>query len=327
MKKIIFSIFAIAVSVSLFAQDPSATQITLNSEDGNSNSLTLMEKTTFAPIYDATSTAFTGTLANTHNVNVYATYNTNKISIYKAKTLINVPMVVVTNADVATKQHYTLSFTVSKGRIMKLYDVVLDSMIYMNNGTSYAFEVTTANCPSYVANTHTTISDRFIIEPQFVPSTDPLQVCSDYDAIRIVTNPFTRKVKDYNRFPLITFACENSDIISYHCYDPTQDHEDFLKMLEPFGRPVFCTEYMARTRGCTFESTLPLLREHKVAAFNFGLVNGATQCHYDWNQLIEGKKIPWPEEPALWFHDILLPDGTPWDEKETDWLKDFLRCR
>lgn len=194
MKKIIFSIFAIAVSVSLFAQDPSATQITLNSEDGNSNSLTLMEKTTFAPIYDATSTAFTGTLANTHNVNVYATYNTNKISIYKAKTLINVPMVVVTNADVATKQHYTLSFTVSKGRIMKLYDVVLDSMIYMNNGTSYAFEVTTANCPSYVANTHTTISDRFIIEPQFVPSTDPLQVCSDYDAIRIVTNPFTTNI-------------------------------------------------------------------------------------------------------------------------------------
>lgn len=141
----------------------------------------------------------------------------------------------------------------------------------------------------------------------------------------IVTNPFTRKVKYYNRFPLITFVCENSDIISYHCYDPTQDHEDFLKMLEPFGRPVFCTEYLARTRGCTFESTLPLLREHKVAAYSFGLVNGATQCHYEWNRVEDGQKVPFSEEPELWFHDIFLPDGTPWDESEVSWLRAFLK--
>lgn len=140
----------------------------------------------------------------------------------------------------------------------------------------------------------------------------------------VITNPFTRKVKYYERFPIITYACENSDVISYHCYDSTQDHEDFLKMLEPFGRPIFCTEYLARTRGCTFQSTLPLLREHKVAAYNFGLVNGATQCHYDWNQVKDGMKIPWPEEPSLWFHDILLPDGSPWDKKEVKWLKTFL---
>lgn len=140
----------------------------------------------------------------------------------------------------------------------------------------------------------------------------------------VITNPFTRKVKYYKRFPIITFACEHSDIISYHCYDPTRDHEDFLSMLEPFGRPVFCTEYMARTRGCTFESTLPLLKEHKVAAYSFGLVNGATQCHYEWNDVIDGEKVPFTEEPQLWFHDILRPDGTPQYEEEVQWLRGFL---
>lgn len=140
----------------------------------------------------------------------------------------------------------------------------------------------------------------------------------------VITNPFTRKVKYYERFPIITYACENSDVISYHCYDPTQEHEDFLKMLEPFGRPVFCTEYMARTRGCTFESTLPLLKAHKVAAYSFGLVNGTTQCHYEWNKAENGVKIPFEEEPELWFHDILLSDGTPRYPEEVDWLKNFL---
>lgn len=143
----------------------------------------------------------------------------------------------------------------------------------------------------------------------------------------VITNPFTRIRKYFERFPIITFACENSDIISYHCYDPTKDHADFLKMLEPYGRPIFCTEYMARTRNSTLENTLPLLKDHKVAAYNFGLVNGATQCHYDWNNVVDGQKIVWEEEPELWFHDILNPDGSAKYPEEVEWLKDFLISR
>ncbi|MCQ2181767.1 MAG: hypothetical protein MJY50_06895 [Bacteroidales bacterium] len=141
----------------------------------------------------------------------------------------------------------------------------------------------------------------------------------------VITNPFTRKVKYYERFPIITYACEHSDIISYHCYDSTEEHEAFLKMLEPFGRPVFCTEYMARTRGCTLQSTLPLLKGHKVAAYNFGLVNGATQCHYEWNTVEDGVKVPFEQEPELWFHDLLNPDGSARYPEEIEWLDDFLK--
>ncbi len=141
----------------------------------------------------------------------------------------------------------------------------------------------------------------------------------------VITNPFTRKVKYYERFPIITYVCENSDVISFHCYDGTEEMEAFLKMLEPFGRPLFCTEYMARTRGCTFGSSLPLLKEHKVAAYSFGLVNGATQCHYEWNTTVDGEKVTFENEPGLWFHDIFKKDGTPFDPEETAWLKAFLK--
>ena len=140
----------------------------------------------------------------------------------------------------------------------------------------------------------------------------------------VITNPFTRKVKYYERFPIITFACENSDVISFHCYDGTEEMQAFLDMLKPFGRPIFCTEYMARTRGCTFESSLPLMRENKVSAYSFGLVNGATQCHYEWNAVVDGEKVPASGEPELWFHDILLPDGSPRYPEEVEWLRSFL---
>lgn len=141
----------------------------------------------------------------------------------------------------------------------------------------------------------------------------------------IITNPFTRKVKYYERFPLITFSCENSDILSYHCYDSPQDHEDFLKMLRPFNRPIFCTEYLGRTRGSLFETTLPILRENKVAAYSFGLVNGATQCQYEWNKVEDGVKIPFGEEPELWFHDIFRADGSPWSEDEVKAIKVLIK--
>lgn len=141
----------------------------------------------------------------------------------------------------------------------------------------------------------------------------------------VITNPFTRKVKYYERFPIITFACENSDIISFHCYDGTDEQQAYLNMLKPFNRPIFCTEYMARTRGCTFSSTLPLFKENKVAAYSFGLVNGASQCHYPWNEIRDGKKIAFDNEPEIWFHDILYPDGTPWCAEEVEFIKDIAR--
>jgi len=141
----------------------------------------------------------------------------------------------------------------------------------------------------------------------------------------VITNPFTRKVKYWERFPIITFVCENSDILSYHCYDLPQDQLDFISMLSGFNRPILCTEYLGRTRGSRFESTLPVLKGHRIAAYSFGLVNGVTQCHYPWNDVVDGQKVPFESEPELWFHDIFRDDLTPWSESEVEWLKRFLK--
>lgn len=141
----------------------------------------------------------------------------------------------------------------------------------------------------------------------------------------VITDPFVARLKHMHRFPTITFCCENSDVISYHCYDPTEQTELFIRLLSGYDRPLFCTEYLGRQRNCTFENTLPVLKENKVAAYNFGLTHGATQCQYEWNQVVNGEKIPFTEEPELWFHDILHEDGTPWNPVEVEFIKECIK--
>lgn len=121
--------------------------------------------------------------------------------------------------------------------------------------------------------------------------------------------------------PIISFLGENCDVMSMHCYyDDTL--EDFVAYMEQFGRPVMCTEYMARPLS-TFEKSLPVFKEHKIGAFNFGLVCGKIQCQIPWAKFTGGK--PMLEDPDPWFHDILREDGSPWNAEEYEWLKQTIR--
>ena len=71
---------------------------------------------------------------------------------------------------------------------------------------------------------------------------------------------------------------------------------------------------------------MPVLKKEKVAAYDFGLVKGAMQCHYEWNKVdAGGNKIPFTEEPDLWFHDILYPDGTPYNVSEVGFIKSITK--
>ncbi|MEJ7678592.1 MAG: cellulase family glycosylhydrolase [Segetibacter sp.] len=45
------------------------------------------------------------------------------------------------------------------------------------------------------------------------------------------------------------FQFENNDVITYHNYDKENVHAKVIDSLKAFGRPLICTEYMARTRG------------------------------------------------------------------------------
>ena len=46
--------------------------------------------------------------------------------------------------------------------------------------------------------------------------------------------------------------------------------------------PLFCTEYVARGGGNTFESVMPILKKDKIAAINWGFVAGKTNTIYPW---------------------------------------------
>lgn len=114
---------------------------------------------------------------------------------------------------------------------------------------------------------------------------------------------------------------ENSDIVTYHTYEDVNAHQHMVDTLKKYGRPMVCTEYMARTQNSLFQTILPMLRKENVGAINWGLVAGKTQTIFSWETI----NAPCPtDEPELWFHDIFRQDGTPYCQEEVDCIKSVL---
>jgi len=103
-----------------------------------------------------------------------------------------------------------------------------------------------------------------------------------------------------------------ADIISFHHYGPLSVLKPKLDMVRSQRRPALCTEYMSRGRGCTLQVYLPFFKQEQIACYNWGLVAGKTQTYYPWGS---PKGAP---EPELWHHDLLRPDGTPFDQEEVE---------
>ena len=113
------------------------------------------------------------------------------------------------------------------------------------------------------------------------------------------------------------FMFGNSDVITFHNYSTPENLEkQILELQKKYGRPVICTEYMARKHKSTFEGCLPVLKKYKVGAINWGLVKGKTNTIYAWDE-----PMPGGEEPKLWFHDIFRPDGTVFSQQEVDFIR------
>lgn len=115
------------------------------------------------------------------------------------------------------------------------------------------------------------------------------------------------------------FMVENSDVITFHCYEGPEVMKERIQALKRYNRPLLVTEYMARPRESTFENELPILRDHNVGAYNWGFVNGKTQTIYPWDSWDK----EYTSEPDPWFHDILRKDGTPYDQSEVDLIKSY----
>lgn len=115
---------------------------------------------------------------------------------------------------------------------------------------------------------------------------------------------------------LSQFQVANSDVITYHNYDELPSHEKMVQILKSFGRPLICTEYMARPRNSRFSTILPMLKRENVGAINWGFVTGKSNTKYAWST-----PIPDGSEPDEWFHDIFHQDGTPYRLDEVNLIK------
>jgi hypothetical protein len=112
------------------------------------------------------------------------------------------------------------------------------------------------------------------------------------------------------------YQIANSDVITFHNYNNTESLEKEIQMLQQYGRPIICSEYMARTRGSKFQTHLPIFKKYNVGAINWGLVSGKSNTIYQWDT-----PIPDGLEPKVWFHDVFRKDGTPYDKEEVDTIK------
>ena len=112
--------------------------------------------------------------------------------------------------------------------------------------------------------------------------------------------------------PINELMLNESDVVSFHSYEPAGLVRSLVTDLQQYGRPVLCTEYMARSVGSTFQTILPIFDEENIGAYNWGLVTGRTQTTYTWFSWLTMD----PADADPWFHDIFRPDGTPYDPEE-----------
>ncbi|MDN5201897.1 cellulase family glycosylhydrolase [Fulvivirgaceae bacterium BMA10] len=131
-----------------------------------------------------------------------------------------------------------------------------------------------------------------------------------------ITSAVWRFSKDFEK--INDFLIRHSDVISFHNYMNVESVRKTIHNLKQHGRPLICTEYLARTRDSNFESHLPMFKEENVGAVNWGLVSGKTQTIFPW-----GSKQGTPE-PELWYHDIFHKDGKPFDSSEVKIIRELV---
>jgi hypothetical protein len=139
------------------------------------------------------------------------------------------------------------------------------------------------------------------------------------------TQPLTSGVwtsggPDWSRWPRTAqIQIEESDILSFHSYDRPAEVVRRIEALRIYGRPLLCTEYMARTAGSTFAGTLPILKRYHVGAISWGLVAGRTQTIYPWDSW----KAPYVGTHTLsvWFHDVFYANGRPYRQPEVNLIR------
>ena len=123
--------------------------------------------------------------------------------------------------------------------------------------------------------------------------------------------------------PVEAIQVAQSDVVSFHDYGDAAQFARRVAQLAAHGRPVMCTEWLAREAGSTVEAILPVARALRVGMFNWGLVAGRTQTTLPWHSWVE----PIAHAPDRWFHDLLRADGRPFSLREAAMFRRLARSR
>lgn len=112
-----------------------------------------------------------------------------------------------------------------------------------------------------------------------------------------------------------------SDVHNFHLYDLSVNRmkaiDDMVALLKSLGnRPIICTEAVARTRGGTFARSLTVFSKYHIHFYNWGMYTNDRNWDVAW-----GLSSFEPYEP--WFHDVLHPDGYPYDWRDIKLVQEF----
>ncbi|MEM6552039.1 MAG: 1,4-beta-xylanase [Planctomycetota bacterium] len=112
-----------------------------------------------------------------------------------------------------------------------------------------------------------------------------------------------------------------SDVMSFHFYGHPDRLQDHLRRYRSHGaeadvgRVAVCTEYMARTNHNLFFNVTPALKELGIGAIHWGLVRGASNTVFPWDNAVNSG------EPRVWHHDLLHADGAAYNGAEVAVLR------
>jgi hypothetical protein len=115
--------------------------------------------------------------------------------------------------------------------------------------------------------------------------------------------------------PIHRIQLAESDVITFHNYEWPEQFEARVAQLRKYGRPLICTEWMARSAGSTADAVLPIAHRENIGMINWGFVQGEIQTHLAWDSWERPYTL---KPPTIWFHDLVRPDGKPYREREAE---------
>jgi hypothetical protein len=115
---------------------------------------------------------------------------------------------------------------------------------------------------------------------------------------------------------------EQSDVITFHNYEQPEAFVSRIAQLRKYGRPLICTEWLARGNGSNVDTILPIARRENIGMINWGFVDGAIQTRFPWDSWQRPYTM---EPPTVWFHDLLTSDGKPYRAREAELFRNLAK--